>query len=80
MLELWKRQMRLTLLISVILVAVSIQACSLRQVYEGVKQARVNECSKTQDFDRSRCLENTPESYDEYQRKRDEASSRDSDY
>ncbi len=72
--------MRRTLLVSIILVALSVQACSLRQMYEGVKQGRINECSKTQDFDRARCLEDTGESYDDYKRKREKAVSRDSDY
>ena len=56
-----------------ILVAVSVQACTQRTWYESVKQSHRNECNKAPPSEREECLKaTTGDSYDEYQRKRQE--------
>lgn len=58
-----------------ILIAVSmcISACSNRQVYDAVQNNRRLECDKMPDSAaREECLKQYSESYDSYQRERDE--------
>ena len=61
-----------------ILVAVSVQACSQRAWYEGVKQGHRNECNKAPPSEREECLRIMDnDSYDEYQRKKQEETKKD---
>jgi len=61
-----------------ILMAVSVQACTQRAWYEGVKQSRRNECNKAPPSEREECLRTMDnDSYDEYQRKRQEEIKKD---
>ncbi|MBI3546917.1 MAG: hypothetical protein HY081_10095 [Gammaproteobacteria bacterium] len=55
-----------------ILIAMCAQACTQRAWYEGVKQSHRNECNKGPASERDDCLKGTDESYDEYQRKKQE--------
>ena len=54
-----------------ILMALSVQACSQRLWYEGLKQSQRNECYKAPPSESEECLRNMDnDSYDKYQRKR----------
>lgn len=57
----------------VVLTALATSACTQRAWYEGAKQGQRNECYKMPPSAREECLKALDsESYDEYQRKRDE--------
>jgi hypothetical protein len=61
-----------------VLMVISVQACSQRLWYEGLKQSHRNECNKEPPSAREECLrETTSDSYDEYQRKRQEEINKD---
>ncbi len=63
-----------------ILMAVSVQACTQQAWYEGVKQSHRNECNKEPPSAREECLKaTTSDSYDEYQRKRQEEIKKDNE-
>jgi len=60
------------------LMVISVQACSQRLWYEGLKQSHRNECNKEPPSAREECLKaTTSDSYDEYQRKRQEEINKD---
>ena len=61
-----------------ILMAVSIQACTQRLWYEGLKQSHRSECNKAPPSARDECLKATnSDGYDEYQKKRQEEIKKD---
>ena len=63
---------RLTVALMIIACNV-LTACSNRQVYDAVQNNRRLECDKLPDSaQRDECLQQYSESYDEYQRKREE--------
>jgi hypothetical protein len=70
--------MKIFLYCLAILMALSIQACSQRLWYEGAKQSHRNECNKAPPSEREECLRNMDnDSYDEYQRKKQEEIKKD---
>ena len=63
-----------------ILMAISVQACTQRAWYEGLKQSHRNECNKEPPSAREECLKATnSDSYDEYQRKRQKEIKKDNE-
>jgi hypothetical protein len=55
---------------SIGIMMIFLQGCSTRMWYDGFKMAQANECSKLQDKERERCLQDAGVSYDQYQRER----------
>jgi len=70
--------MRVFLYCIAVSMMLSAQACTQRAWYEGVKQSHRNECNKAPPSEREECLRSTDsDSYDEYQRKRQEEIKKD---
>ena len=57
-----------------LLVAILLSGCSNRQIYTAIQLNRQFECSKLPVQEQQACEEEYSESYDSYQRARDEAS------
>jgi hypothetical protein len=49
-------------------------ACTARQAYEGVQEGKRHECARLSQSQQASCLEEANISYDEYQRRRREAT------
>lgn len=65
--------MKLLIIATLIAVSALISSCSNRQIYDSVQNNRRMECDKMPDSaQRDACLEQYSESYDSYQRKREE--------
>ncbi|MEE4190916.1 MAG: hypothetical protein V2I66_05025 [Halieaceae bacterium] len=63
------------ILAPMLLIAGSIAAfpgCSNKAVYEAVQQSNKHECEKNQESVRERCMEQLGESYEDYERSRQE--------
>jgi len=56
-----------------ILLTISIQACSSRQMYDSMQYNKKFECISVPSSDYDECIERANESYDKYKQKRDEA-------
>lgn len=54
------------------LVLASAQACSTRQVYDGLQAGARNACQRYPEPDRSRCLAANDTDYEKYRRERDD--------
>jgi hypothetical protein len=61
----------------IILVMIFLQGRSCRQWYDGLKLVQTSECSKLQDNEREKCLQDAGISYDQYQRERQEPLKKD---
>lgn len=51
---------------------VLLQACSTRQVYDGLQAGQRNACQRYPEPDRSRCLSSNDLDYEKYRRERDD--------
>lgn len=54
--------------------ATAMTACSTQNWYEGVRQSQVQHCQGLPDSQREACLRGTQDSYEQYKRKREEAT------
>ena len=52
--------------------AALLQACSTRQVYDGLQTGARNACQRYPEPDRSRCLASNDLDYEKYRRERDD--------
>lgn len=59
-------------LLAVLLLTLVLPACTNRQVYEAIQQNQQLECQKLPGDQYDKCMEELSESYDTYQRERDE--------
>lgn len=56
----------------ILIVLVSVAACSNKAVYENMRTEQRNECMQEQSPRYEECMERTNESYEEFQREREE--------
>jgi len=57
---------------TILLLLISLQACSSRQAYEAMQMRERNECLKVPESQYDECMERADESYDTYKQNREE--------
>lgn len=65
--------MQKLLFIMMLPVVFGTQACTQKAVYDEIRANRAYACSRVPEAEREGCLQGTDDTYDEYQRKRQEA-------